>query len=166
MSLSDRIAVLHEGRFQQVGAPDEVYHRPANRFVARFIGTPPMNFIDAELDGAENGACLVGEGFRAPLSGIEELETHANLPKRLSLGVRPEDVRVAPSESPETPFAAEVFWIEHLGSKNILDIKLGGAAIKATVPPDHPVRGEGGTWLGFTPSPHRLLDRGTGIFYR
>ncbi len=167
MSLSDRVAVLHEGRFQQIGSPDDVYQRPANRFVARFIGTPPMNLLDAELDGATEAAdevCLVGDGFRTPLSGIERLA--ASLPKRLSLGVRPEDIRVAPVETSETPFAAEVFWIERLGNRNILDIKLGDVAIKAVVPPDHPVCGEGGAWLGFTPLPHRLLDRETGMFFR
>ena len=53
MSMSDRIGVLNDGRFEQVGTPDEIYHRPASMFVARFIGSPPMNILDAELRSEE-----------------------------------------------------------------------------------------------------------------
>jgi len=88
------------------------------------------------------------------------------LPRRLALGVRPEEVRVGPSESEKTPLAGEVFWIERLGSKSVLDAHLGDATIKAVVGPDHAVSQEGPAWFGFDPKPHYLLDLQSEEFFR
>ena len=165
MSLSDRIAVLQNGRFQQIGAPDDIYHRPANRFVARFIGTPPMNVIDAEIDSAAGPPELVMNGFRIPIPGIRALAAYPKLPRRVAVGIRPESLQVSPVETMQTPFPGEIFWVERLGSKSILDVRLGGTAVKATVPPDHPVHHEGPAWFGFTPQPHHLLDPESSEFF-
>ena len=86
MSLSDRIGVLNEGRFEQIGTPDEVYHRPATRFVARFIGTPPMNLIPAEVESAAGEPILAGNGFSVPAPELRRLRA---VPKRLEIGIRP-----------------------------------------------------------------------------
>ena len=167
MSLSDRIAVLREGRFQQIGSPDEVYQRPANRFVARFIGTPPMNLVEARLEGAGgDAAVLVGDGFLAPIAGLAGLAAGGRLPQEIGLGLRPEEIAVSAVKTPATPFAAEVTWVERLGGKTVLDLALGGASLKAVVRPDHPVSAEGDAWLGFTPRADRLLDRESGIFFK
>ena len=164
MSLSDRIAVLHEGRFQQIGTPDEIYHRPANRFVARFMGQPPMNILAA--DGVEAGTApvLVGPGWRLPITGTAP--SPRALPSRLELGVRPEAVRAAPAEAPDTPFRGDVVWVERLGSKHVLDVRLGGAALKAVVRPDHPIQGPGPAWFGFEARGDRLIDCASGQFVR
>jgi multiple sugar transport system ATP-binding protein len=166
MSLSDRIAVLHQGRFQQIGTPDDIYHRPANRFVARFIGTPPMNLMEAELVSRADDPVLVASGFRVAVPEIRGLACYEGLPRRLALGVRPEEVRVGSSESETTPLAGEVFWIEHLGAKSVLDARLGDATIKAVVGPDHAVSREGPAWFGFDPKPHYLLDLQSEEFFR
>jgi ABC-type sugar transport system ATPase subunit len=166
MSLSDRIAVLHQGRFQQIGTPDDIYHRPANRFVARFIGTPPMNLMEAELISQADDPVLVASGFRLAVPALRGLACYDSLPRRLALGVRPEEVRVGPSESAKTPLAGEVFWIERLGSKSVLDARLGDATIKAVVGPDHAVSREGPAWFGFDPKPHYLLDLQSEEFFR
>jgi ABC-type sugar transport system ATPase subunit len=166
MSMSDRIAVLHEGRLQQVGAPDEIYHAPANRFVARFVGMPPMNLIGAELTRERDTPVLQGGGFRTAVPGIESLDAFARLPRHLGVGVRPEDIRVSPARGEQTPFQGDVFWIERLGGKSILDVRLGDETIKAVVPFDHPVQSEGSAWFGFVPRPHHLLDLDTDRFFR
>ncbi|MGF1609164.1 MAG: ABC transporter ATP-binding protein [Kiloniellales bacterium] len=166
MSLSDRIAVLHEGRFQQIGTPDEIYHRPANRFVAGFVGTPPMNILAAELSGEAGDLRLRGPGFELPIAGTERLQSAASLPRALAIGVRPEALLVAPERSADTPIAGEVTWVERLGSRHVLDVRLGGTLVKAVVRPDHPVRGEGPAWFGFAPRAEHLLDRDSGIFFR
>jgi len=164
MSLSDRIAVLHEGRFQQIGTPDEIYHRPANRFVARFMGQPPMNILAA--DGVEAGEALVlvGPGWRLPITGTAPAPR--TLPSRIELGVRPEAVRAAGAESAETPFPGDVVWVERLGSKHVLDVRLGGTALKAVVRPDHPVQSAGPAWFGFEARGDRLIDGASGQFVR
>ncbi len=166
MSLSDRVAVLHEGRFQQIGTPDEIYHRPANRFVARFIGTPPMNLMEADLESQDDQPTLVASGFRVAVPTIKSLSSYASLPKRLAVGVRPEEFRVGAAQSTETPLAGEVFWIERLGSKSVLDARLGEATIKAVVAPDHAVSQEGPAWFGFDPEPRYLMDLQSEEFFQ
>lgn len=166
MSMSDRIAVLNAGRFEQIGTPDEIYHRPASAFVARFIGQPPMNIIDAEIEGEGGEALLAGPGFRVPVKGLETLESGGRLPRRLSFGLRPEALRVATAESKETPFPGEVVWIEQLGSKTILDLRFAGQTVKAVVPPEHAAAKEGTVWLGFTPIAEHLVDRERALFFR
>ncbi|HWA42833.1 MAG TPA: ABC transporter ATP-binding protein [Hypericibacter adhaerens] len=164
MSLSDRIVVLNEGRIQQIGRPQEIYDRPANRFVARFIGTPPMNILDAEVTSEGGAPILAGAGFRVPLRNLDPAIT--TLPRQVGLGLRAEEIRVAPAESRDTPFPAEIVWAEHLGPKTILDLRLGSTVLKAVVADDHAVKGEGRAWLGFTPKPHHLLNRETDQFLR
>jgi len=165
LSLSDRVGVLHQGRFQQIGTPDEVYHRPANRFVAEFIGTPPMNILEGELTENAGEPALAGESFCVAMPQIKALAAFPHLPKMVAFGVRPETVRVALQETATTPLRGEVLWLERLGAKTILDIRLGRAMVKAVVPPDHAVRAEGVAWLGFAPRAHHLMDRDSGVFF-
>jgi len=166
MSLSDRIAVLHEGQIQQIGAPDDIYHRPANRFVAEFIGTPPMNVLGATLVEEAGQAKLQGPGFDIPAPDLSALAERDRIARETSFAVRPEAIAVAPARSDETSVAGTVLWIEHLGSKSILDVKVGDHVLKVTTRPDPPV-GEGEVaWLGLRPEPHHLLDPTTGRFFR
>jgi len=165
LSLSDRVGVLHRGRFQQIGTPDEIYHHPANRFVAEFIGTPPMNILEAELTEDVGEPALAGDGFRVTVPQIRTLAAFPRLPKTVGFGVRPEAVRVAPQETATTPLRGEVIWLERLGAKTILDIRLGRAMVKAVVPPNHAVRVEGVAWLGFALQAHHLMDRSSGVFF-
>jgi sn-glycerol 3-phosphate transport system ATP-binding protein len=164
MSLSDMVGVLNEGRFEQIGSPDEVYHRPATRFVARFIGAPPMNLIPAEVGSADGEPVLTGNGFSVP---APELRRFGTAPRRLEIGIRPESILVAQRSGPETPFPAELIWVERLGARSILDLTLGGAPVKATVPAGEVdlVPGQA-AWCGFRPQSHHLLDPSTGRFLR
>ena len=166
MSLSDRIGVLNEGRFEQIGTPDDIYHRPATRFVARFIGTPPMNLIDADVveEGGEIG--VAGGGFRIALPEARRLACYPKIPRKISLGVRPEEIAVAPASSAATPFQAEVVWVERLGARSIVDVRLGDTIVKAVVRPDHPVEAGRSAWLGFVPRPEHLLDPAVDRFLR
>ena len=166
MSLSDRIAVMNKGKIQQIGTPDEIYHEPVNRFVARFIGTPPMNIIEAELGSEGDQPSLQAKGFQLPFPQARMFTELRGTGRRIGLGVRPETLRVSPAEGPDTPFAGEVFWVEHLGSKSVLDVRLGEATIKAVVEPDHAVRQEGTAWFGFDPQLKLILDLESERFLR
>jgi ABC-type sugar transport system ATPase subunit len=166
MSLSDRIAVFNEGRIQQIGTPDEIYRRPATRFVARFIGTPPMNILDGELTETNGQFQVTGPGFETGIDGLEGLAARASLPRQIGFGLRPEAIRIAPARTAEENIESEVLWIERLGSRHVLDVRLGGAVLKVSVRPDHPVASEGKAWLGFRPRVEHLLDPATGAFYR
>ncbi|MEA2779494.1 MAG: multiple sugar transport system ATP-binding protein [Rhodospirillaceae bacterium] len=167
MSLSTRVGVLVDGRFQQIGTPDEIYQRPRNRFLAEFIGLPPMNILECEMEGgAGESPMLIGPGFRVDATGIGELAELQRLPKQIALGVRPEEIRVSGAFSAETPHAAEVTWVEHLGARRVLDLRLGGRLIKATVPRDRAIAVNHAAWIGFTAKPFRLLNQATGEFFR
>lgn len=160
LSMSDRIGILNGGRFEQAGTPDDVYHRPASEFVARFIGSPPMNILAAELKAKDGAIQAVGAGFAAAVAGMST----GPFPARAAIGVRPEEIQAASRPSPETPFAGEVLWIERLGSHQILDVKLGDQSIKVRTAADHPLGNEGPAWFGFTVRPGRILDRDTKLF--
>ncbi|HXV23088.1 MAG TPA: ABC transporter ATP-binding protein [Alphaproteobacteria bacterium] len=163
MSLSDSVGVLNSGRFEQIGSPDEVYHRPATRFVARFIGTPPMNFIPAELGSEKGEPALIGKNFSI---GVPELRRLERVPDRIELGIRPESIEVAPEPGPATPFPVEVKWIERLGARSVVELALGGVAVKAALPTGQVELETGAAWCGFRPQSHHILDSQTGRFLR
>ena len=91
MALSDRIVVLDRGEVQQIGAPREIYERPANLFVATFIGSPPMNLLRGALERDGEGFAVTIGGTRLPLSGHPALDPYAG--SEIGIGVRPEQVQ-------------------------------------------------------------------------
>ncbi|WP_340110135.1 ABC transporter ATP-binding protein [Pikeienuella sp. HZG-20] len=162
MSLSDRIGVLNNGVFEQVGSPDELYQTPRTAFVAGFLGAPPMNLLPAEFTERDGVLIAHGDGFQAPLVGRAE----GPRPTEGAIGVRPEAISVSPHQSAETPLAAEALQIERLGGHHVIDIRLGGQVIRARSRPDHPVTTSGPVWIGFRPAAEHILDRRSGLFAR
>ncbi|EMA46094.1 ABC transporter ATP-binding protein [Halococcus saccharolyticus] len=112
MTMGDRIAILDDGRLQQVATPLEAYHEPANQFVAGFIGEPSMNFFETTV---ENGR-LVGDGFEYPLS--EETQESIGSTDRVTLGVRPEDIELVDTVESDHDFRTVVDVVEPVGSGN------------------------------------------------
>jgi ABC-type sugar transport system ATPase subunit len=106
---------------------------------------------------------LRAKGFAAAIAGDVSKQA---LPSRVGIGVRPEEIRAAPEQGAATPFPAEVLWVERLGAKSILDVRLGEELVKVVVPPDAPAGRQGPAWLGFQPRADRLLDLETGLFIR
>ena len=159
--MSDRIAVLNEGKLQQLGTPEEIYNQPANAFVAGFVGSPPMNFFDGTLQNDENGRWLVkGEGFACELAPETAKRLLTTASSEVQLGVRPEDVEVPPTNSPTAH--ATVVVREPLGSDLFLTLELNGITLKARTRPD--VRSDRGERIAvrFTPTKVHLFDRATG----
>lgn len=130
--LSDRIAVLNEGRLVQLGTPEEIYQRPANRFVAGFIGL--SSFVEARVASVEaDGATLETEDgvrFRVPKGGLAEGQT-------IFLAIRPEHVEIlaAPSEELENVFQAEVLRAAYLGNSIDCRLRLGKWELRTQLPP-------------------------------
>ena len=119
MTMATRIVVMNEGRIEQVGSPIDVYRWPRSRFVAGFIGSPAMNFLDAEVASAEGGRLAL----RLPGSAVLPTGIAAPpgaLPQRVTLGVRPEDVR--PDGGAALPAAVEV--VERLGPRTLVHARL------------------------------------------
>jgi sn-glycerol 3-phosphate transport system ATP-binding protein len=126
MTLADRLVVMNKGRIEQVGAPAEVYRRPASRFVAGFIGSPPMNFLGARLVSPD--LIALESGHRLPLAGeVRSLAIGA----AVVAGFRPEHVRLEPGAD-AIPFETEM--AEELGASRLLHGRLAGAECVAAVP--------------------------------
>lgn len=103
LTLGDRIVVMSDGRIQQADKPLEVYRNPVNRFVAGFIGMPPMNFIEGRLESSATGLTFTGGGFKFDIPSAYTAGLESAAGDALVLGVRPEGLRLRPSEhAPES----------------------------------------------------------------
>jgi multiple sugar transport system ATP-binding protein len=118
MTLGQRIAVFNSGRIEQVGTPLELYHRPANRFVAEFIGSPRMNLLPARLNAQGAAAVLDAGAWTLPASTSDRNALR-------TVGVRPEDL-VVQAENGPSALAAEVGLIEQLGDATIVHLQIPG----------------------------------------
>ncbi|QRM53724.1 ABC transporter ATP-binding protein [Sinorhizobium sp. BG8] len=166
MSLADRIVVMHEGVLQQVGSPSDVYSRPANIFVAQFVGSPVMNIADAMVSQQDGMATVVvdgaAEGLAFPPELIGKLDAKGTRSGSIVLGVRPEGLQIA-REQRDGYQAVEVQLIEPLGSHDIVDLKVGSQTLRARTKSGFvPNPGER-VWARIDPSQAHFFDRATGI---
>lgn len=135
MTMGQRIAVMNHGVLQQCDKPDNVYHRPANKFVAGFIGSPSMNFLEGQMD-VDGGSARVSAG---PISVQMNLSQEAlsSDSRRVVLGVRPESIVLAASSTKgEGTFEAIVDVLEPLGHESVAYLKCGETSLVATLAND------------------------------
>lgn len=156
MSMADRIAVMNLGRIQQVGSPDDLYSRPANLFVAGFIGSPPMNLI--ECSQAEAGVLDFGAfSLRMPDSWIELAQGYGEL----IYGIRPQDVKVF-RERIEGAVEFKVYVVEPLGDRAVLTLSKDSIRIKALASPELKVGMGDKVWVFFNMDKAHLFDKKSG----
>lgn len=151
MTLSDRMVVMRDGRIAQQGTPQEVYSRPADTFVAAFVGSPKMNLIDGELSG---GTFTLPSGFT--------LAVDQNAGRgAVTLGVRPDDLIPTVSDGDA---AARVILIEHLGPRAIVTIDARGSELTSVVETSRLTGITEGSRVGLTvrPGAIHLFDTKTG----
>lgn len=122
LTLGEKIVVLDAGRIQQVGSPSEIYHRPANIMVARFVGSPQMNLLEGEVEAS--GAAFQSEQLRLPLRENLKRILARYAGGRLTLGVRPEDFIA--TDADHGWLRGEIELIEDLGSDRFLHVQCGG----------------------------------------
>jgi multiple sugar transport system ATP-binding protein len=140
LSLAEHIAVINEGQIEQVGTPEDVYMRPANVFVARFVGDPPMNILDASIEGDE---LLIHDLMRLPMAAtVQGLLARNSIGKTVKLGIRPKDLRVVPESSGEAQTKAGVTHVQVLGETSVLTLKADSLELHAKLATqDAPERG-------------------------
>ncbi|ELZ96407.1 ABC transporter ATP-binding protein [Haloferax sulfurifontis] len=160
MTMADRIVILNDGQLQQVGSPKEVYYRPANTFVADFIGSPSMNFFDVDLEVASDGTgTLVGNGFTYNVS--ESLVDLVGGEGEYILSIRPENLNVDPSAPDEQSFEATVDVVEVIGSDNFIYLDVAGKECRLRAPSEtEPEEGDVIT-VSFDEDDLHLFDRNT-----
>jgi len=156
MTLGNRIAILKDGVLQQVDSPAAVYARPANVFVAGFIGSPSMNFFDARLAQVDGAVRVIGGGLQIDLPSeiVARAEGYAGRP--VILGIRPEDIHDGSNAAPNggPPAAANVDVVEHMGSENFVHLTSGDASFVARV--DRTVDPRPGDTLPIMIDAHRI----------
>jgi multiple sugar transport system ATP-binding protein len=149
MSMPDRAAVLREGRIQQVDTPEAIYHRPANRFVATVIGSPPMNFVPARVDGAGGGGLrVVHESFALEAAPAAQPQAELPLGSACFVGIRPEDIRIEGEEG----IPARVYATEPLGGETVVDLAIGDRLVKALAPATVQLRQDANVRVAFDPA--------------
>ena len=165
MSMADKIAVMNEGVLQQVGTPDEVYHRPANLFVAQFIGSPIMNILSAAVHEGEHsmGVVLADEAtrFEFPKPMYQSIAARTNAGARVALGVRPEAVHVALTPEPGC-VPVEAHLIEPLGPYDIVDLKIGADIVRARTASRFVERPGTRVWARFDHEQAHFFDSASG----
>ncbi len=162
MTLGDRVVVMNHGLIQQVGEPLELYNNPANKYVAGFIGSPPMNFSNVQIvdDGGVLYATNPAMKIRVPDVLKSRLAAHVGKPS--ILGIRPENLRMASgADSADVVLAAIVEVSEQLGSEVILDVKCDGAGMVASVEPSVRVKPGEQVKLALDPAGLRFFDAKT-----
>jgi multiple sugar transport system ATP-binding protein len=141
MTMGHRIAIMKDGRLQQVGTPLEVYEQPQNLFVASFIGTPPMNFLSGTIQS--NGTTLKTSGFELPVPEALRGAAARKDGSQVVLGVRPENIREAGTENrrgapePVVPIRVVIEFVEPLGHEVIIHGRIGDDLLVAKTEPHH-----------------------------
>lgn len=144
MTMSNRLAVMNEGEVQQFARPLECYNQPANEFVAGFIGSPSMNFFDAEV---------TADGVRTPAFDVafDPTRYDLDLGREVTLGIRPEDLALSDSDGtladPTEPFGATVDVVEPVGDEVFIYFRIGGVddredQLLMSAPPDPELTGD------------------------
>jgi multiple sugar transport system ATP-binding protein len=160
MTLGDRIVIMKDGVVNQIGSPLEVYDRPVNRFVASFIGSPEMNFIDGNVVRENDRLRFVSDdGCVTQDLGPKQLIHNAD--NGVVLGIRPEHIRFV--QETEVPVYAQIEVVEHLGFQTMIMGRTGCVQITALVERTESLKSGGRVGIEIDPGMIHLFDRQSGI---
>lgn len=161
LSMGDRIAVMRNGEILQCDHPTRVYDMPTDRFVGGFIGNPPMNFIEAQVQKSGDRVTVKVNDFEIePIKDImPSLAPYEG--ENVVVGIRAENME-ALSQPAENALKVNVHVVEPLGSQNLLTIPVGDTNIKVSTHPTFPVAPGDDVWIRFPGDKIRWIDRKTG----
>jgi multiple sugar transport system ATP-binding protein len=159
LTLVDRVAVMKDRVIQQLGSPHSIYLRPANRFVAGFVGSPAMNFIDGQVKHEDGAILFESDGMRVPLTGYD-FDHRLDPGQPVELGIRPEHIQIAPAAQATCEGIIEM--IEPMGGDALAWSRFGSKPCSIRL--DGETRVKAGDRLPLHIPPHRLnlFDHTTG----
>ncbi|WP_108837199.1 ABC transporter ATP-binding protein [Tateyamaria sp. Alg231-49] len=163
MTLADRIVVMHGGYIQQQGTPEELFKRPVNKFVAGFMGMPPMNFLDGEIVEHDGGVFVKGDGFDVQLIGEKAAKAQKHNSKQITLGIRPSDLAFEADAEPARALKLDVEVSEYVGAQSVLLCKCGPARVMVEVNSQTPVALGQTLTFAIDPGGVHLFDRNTEV---
>ena len=160
LTMADEIAVMNQGRILQLGTTHEIFNHPLNLFVAGFIGSPPMNFIECALE-KKNGSFLLNcRSFVLPIpDSISRAIGEEMFGSELILGIRPEDIFLGRKKTPRTFVKAEVYVTEPLGSEIIVNLKVGDKLVQTKTAADFAIGAGEKVWMGLKMEKVHLFDK-------
>jgi multiple sugar transport system ATP-binding protein len=139
MTLADRIVVMHGGHIQQQGTPSELFRNPANKFVAGFLGAPPMNFLDAELVTRGTTMMAQGDGFCVDLPPALAARAARLVRNKVILGLRPSDLEFGPDAPDGAGLNLNVIVSEYVGAQSVLICACGTARVTVEIKSETPI---------------------------
>ena len=156
MTLSDKLVVMNGGQVEQIGLPADVYRKPASRFVATFIGSPPMNLIPGTVDG--HGIVALGEAILE----VRDLRDDLASGTKVEVGLRPEDVEIA-SEGAAGSLPFDVDFIEELGATQLFHGRLAGQGFVMQAATGEVAAQPGRLWITVDPDRVHVFDATSGV---
>ncbi|MBS4177670.1 ABC transporter ATP-binding protein [Lederbergia citrea] len=159
MSISDKILLMKDGKFQQYSPPQEMYDHPENEFVAGFLGSPPINLFSCSMKYNLKDVSISGTDDVITLSSALKESVSTN--DQLTLGVRPEDFYIERDEN-KPGICGKTIMVERIGRDNMLNVEVQNKTIRAIVSPDCPVGRGDIVKLGILPGRAHLFDAQTG----
>jgi ABC-type sugar transport system ATPase subunit len=133
LSMADTIAVINKGKIEQIGEPDEVYYRPANLFVARFVGDPPMNIFDCTRT-AESLIVDSDASFQFPISDSDQAMLAEKVKQQqVKVGIRPKDIELMPGNRGQGHARGQVKGVDTLGQTTVVTVEVNSLELKVKV---------------------------------
>lgn len=163
MTLADRIVVMNGGYIQQQGTPEELFKKPANKFVAGFLGMPPMNFLEAEIIDRGGDIWVDGDGFSIMLSSDIASRAEKSKSKAIILGVRPSDLSYDPDAIDNQAMDLEVIVSEYIGAQSVLLCHCGNQKITVELKSETPIALGEKLRFAVNPDGLHLFDRETEV---
>jgi multiple sugar transport system ATP-binding protein len=162
MAMADRIAVMQDGQLVQTGTPEEIYNRPANIFVAGFVGEPAMNFLECHYvqDGDDRYLSHKHLRFELPPQALS-LAQRGELPPQFTLGIRPFYVGIRLEQDRRHNIPSEVFVVEPMGDMTVVSVKVNDTRLQVVTDPDFRALPHQNAWLSFDPEHTLLFDTQT-----
>jgi multiple sugar transport system ATP-binding protein len=155
MTLGHRVAVMDRGRLQQFDTPLNIYNQPMNRFVAQFVGTPGMNFLNGKVDG--NLFKVRAGNIALTIDQLGAINGRVDV----TFGIRPKHIRVSTTEH-DNSLPAKIYITELLGSETFVFLEIGNARIVARAPADFSADVGSKVWFEFDMTKTHLFDADSG----
>ncbi len=161
MVMASRIAVMRNGRIQQIGSPQEIYSRPANRFVAEFVGSPKMNIFDAVVVTDDKNLKITTGAFDIdiPASMAQRILDRV-LDREVMIGIRPEDIEVSTTYK-EGYIEAEIYLVENIGNLSFITFEVDDVLIVAQAPPSFELGAKDKAYFRMSTAKLHIFDKKT-----
>jgi len=154
MTLADRIVVMHGGHIQQEGTPEDRFKNPVNKFVAGFLGMPPMHFLNGTLVERDGAMVVEGSAFALKLGEAKAAAARAHGAGQVIMGIRPSDLVYQPDAATERALTLNVLVSEYIGAQSVLLCRCGPDQVTVEMNSETPL--VVGETLTFAVNPERI----------